>query len=171
VATVTRLRRGRRLPAIYSLASRACCARGCSCPSAHPGARSRGQSTGSTRHAWCPAAHLYPDRLVPAHAAHKVLKLLALTQAVCVELGLVGDLLLGRLEVLLLQLLGLAQNLLRSNLPRAPCSGGSECAPASHSSANMCHSRIHYTHCKCQLRECIAFLASSRHSASRPGRH
>ncbi len=144
------------------------------CPSAAcgPRERPRWQSTGSTQHPWCPAAHLYPDRLVPAHAAHEVLKLLALAQAVGVELGLVGDLLLRRLEVLLLQLLGLAQNLLRSNLPRGPCSGGSACArPATRLQTCAAVTHINYTHWKCLLRECIALLASSRHSASRPGRH
>lgn len=64
--------------------------------------------------------HLYPDGLVPAHAPHEVLKLLALAQAVGVKLGLVGDLLLRRLEVLLLQLFGLAQDLLCCNLRPEP---------------------------------------------------
>ena len=63
-------------------------------------------------------AHLDPDAGIPPHAPHQVLKLLALAQPVLCKLRLICDLLLGRLEVLLLQLLGLAQDLLRGDLRR-----------------------------------------------------
>ena len=60
--------------------------------------------------------YLDPHALVPPHSPHQVLEFLALPQAVLSKLGGVGDLLRGRLEVLLLQLPGLAQDLLCGDL-------------------------------------------------------
>ncbi len=61
-------------------------------------------------------ADLNPDTDVPAYTANKVLKFLPLPQAVLCKLSWVADLLLGWLEVLLLELLGLPQDLLCCDL-------------------------------------------------------
>ena len=61
-------------------------------------------------------AHLDPGALIPGHAPHRVLKLLALAQAVLVQFRLVRDLLGGGLEVLLLQLPRFPQDLFGRDL-------------------------------------------------------
>ena len=57
-----------------------------------------------------------PYAEIPADAADKVLILLPLPQAILCKLCWIADLLLGRLEILLLKLLGLTQNLLCCDL-------------------------------------------------------
>ena len=68
------------------------------------------QGSGCCRH------HLHPDAAVPSHTAHQILKLFALAQAVLCKLCLICDLLLGCLEVSLLQLPGFPEDLLCCDL-------------------------------------------------------
>lgn len=68
-------------------------------------------------------SYLDPNPLIPSDTPHKVLKLFPFAQAIFSKLCRAADLLLWSLEVNFLQLFGLSQNLLCSDLSNT---GGSD---------------------------------------------